>query len=45
LDDSEFVPSGELGDIVEQQTQLGTTNGVAGPTRSVSLTKSPLKSR
>jgi hypothetical protein len=31
LDDSESVPSGELGDPVEQQTQLGTTNGVPGP--------------
>jgi hypothetical protein len=34
LDDSEFVPSGELGDPVEQQTQLGTTDGVPGPTGS-----------
>ncbi len=34
LDDSEFVPSGELGDPVEQQTQLGTTDGVLGPTGS-----------
>jgi len=32
LDDSEFVPSSELGDLVEQQTQLGTTDGVIGPT-------------
>jgi hypothetical protein len=32
LDDSESVPSGELGDPVEQQTQLGTTDGVLGPT-------------
>ncbi|CAM6030491.1 unnamed protein product [Sphagnum balticum] len=31
LDDSESVPSGELGDPVEQQTQLGTTDGVPGP--------------
>jgi hypothetical protein len=34
LDDSESVPSGELGDPVEQQTQLGTTDGVPGPTGS-----------
>jgi len=34
LDDSEYVPSGELGDPVEQQTQLGTTDGVLGPTGS-----------
>ncbi len=34
MDDSESVPSGELGDPVEQQTQLGTTNGVPGPTGS-----------
>jgi len=32
LDDSESVPSGELGDPVEQQTQLGTSDGVLGPT-------------
>jgi hypothetical protein len=31
LDDSESVPSGELGDPIEQQTQLGTTDGVPGP--------------
>jgi len=40
LDDSEFVPSGELGDPVEQQTQLGTTDGVPRQ-HEVSLTKSP----
>jgi hypothetical protein len=34
LDDSESVPSGELGDPVEQQTQLGTTDGVPRPTKS-----------
>ncbi|CAK9204070.1 unnamed protein product [Sphagnum troendelagicum] len=34
LDDSESVPSGELGDPVEQQTQLGTTEVVPGPTGS-----------
>jgi hypothetical protein len=34
LDDSESVPSGELGDPVEQRTQLGTTDGVPGPTGS-----------
>jgi hypothetical protein len=34
LDDSESVPSGELSDLVEQQTQLGTTNGVPRPTGS-----------
>jgi hypothetical protein len=34
LDDSESVLSGELGDPVEQQTQLGTTDGVPGPTGS-----------
>lgn len=34
LDDSESVPSGELGDPLEQQTQLGTTDGVPGPTGS-----------
>ncbi len=34
LDDSEFVPFGELGDHVKQQTQLGTTDGVPGPTES-----------
>jgi hypothetical protein len=34
LDDSESVPSGELGDPIEQQTQLGTTDGVPGPTGS-----------
>jgi len=28
------MPFGELGDPVEQQTQLGTTDGVPGPTRS-----------
>jgi hypothetical protein len=28
------MPSGKLGDPVEQQTQLGTTDGVPGPTRS-----------
>ncbi len=28
------MPSGELGDPVEQQTQLGTTDGVLGPTGS-----------
>jgi hypothetical protein len=32
LDDSESVPSGELGDPIEMQTQLGTTDGVLGPT-------------
>ncbi len=32
LDDSESVPSSELGDPVEQQTQLGTTDGVPRPT-------------
>ncbi len=31
LDDSESVPSGELGDPVEQQTQLRTAGGVPGP--------------
>jgi hypothetical protein len=31
LDDSEYVPFGELGDPVEQQTQLGTTDGVPEP--------------
>jgi hypothetical protein len=30
LDDLESVPFGELGDLVEQQTQLGTTDGVPG---------------
>ncbi len=34
LNDSESVPSGELGDPVEQQTQLGTIDGVPGPTGS-----------
>ncbi len=34
MDDSESVPSGELGDPVEQQTQLGTTDGVPRPTGS-----------
>ncbi len=34
MDDSESVPSGELGDPIEQQTQLGTTDGVPGPTGS-----------
>jgi hypothetical protein len=34
LDDSESVPSGELGDPVEQQTRLGTTDGVPGTTGS-----------
>jgi hypothetical protein len=34
LDDSESVLSGELGDPIEQQTQLGTIDGVPGPTRS-----------
>jgi hypothetical protein len=34
LDDSESVPFGELGDPIEQQTQLGTTDGVPGPTGS-----------
>ncbi len=28
------MPFGELGDLVEQQTQLGTTDGVLGPTGS-----------
>jgi len=28
------MPFGELGDPVEQQTQLGTTDGVPGPTGS-----------
>jgi hypothetical protein len=28
------MPSSELGDPVEQQTQLGTTDGVPGPTKS-----------
>ncbi len=32
LDDLESVPSGELGDPVEQQTQLGITDGVPRPT-------------
>ncbi len=40
LDDSESVPSGELGDPVEQQTQLGTTDRVPSQ-QEVSLTKSP----
>jgi hypothetical protein len=34
LDDSESVLSGELGDPVKQQTQLGTIDGVPGPTGS-----------
>jgi hypothetical protein len=34
LDDSESMPSSELGDPIEQQTQLGTTDGVPGPTGS-----------
>jgi hypothetical protein len=34
LDDSESVLSGELGDHVEQQTQLGTIDGVPRPTGS-----------
>jgi hypothetical protein len=34
LDDSESVPSGELGDPLEQQTQLGTIDGVPRPTGS-----------
>ncbi len=34
LDDSESVLSGELGDLEEQQTQLGTTNRVPRPTGS-----------
>jgi len=34
LDDSEFVPSGELGDPVEQQIQLGTIDGVPWSTGS-----------
>jgi hypothetical protein len=28
------MPSGELGDPIEQQTQLGTIDGVPGPTGS-----------
>jgi hypothetical protein len=34
LDDSKSVPSGELGDLIEQQIQLGTTDGIPGPTGS-----------
>ncbi len=34
MDDSESVLSSELGDPVEQQTQLGTTDAVPGPTGS-----------
>jgi hypothetical protein len=34
LDDSESVSFSELGDPVEQQTQLGITDGVPGPTGS-----------
>jgi hypothetical protein len=34
LDDSDSVLSTELGDPVEQQIQLGTTDGVPGPTGS-----------
>ncbi len=34
LDDSESMPFGELGDPVEQQTQLGATDGVPRPTGS-----------
>ncbi len=34
LDDLESVPFGELVDHVEQRTQLGTTDGVPGPTGS-----------
>ncbi len=34
MHDSESVPSGELGDLVEQKTQLGTIDGVPGPTGS-----------
>jgi hypothetical protein len=45
LDDSESVPSGELGDPVEQQTQLGTTDGVPGPTGSELDQIPPLRSR
>ncbi len=45
LDDSESVPSGELGDPVEQQTQLGTTDGYPGPTGSELDQIPPLGSR
>ncbi|CAK9213085.1 unnamed protein product [Sphagnum troendelagicum] len=45
LDDSKSVSSSELGDPVEQQTQLGTTNGVPRPTGSELDQIPPLRSR